>query len=154
MRQSLKERRIKKQFPAPKPFFNFHCKKLLTFFLDTSVQSPSSMAHTTTASLDKLTFIEYVALEKGQDRFGRKVWSKNDSNYLDGKFEVFRRPGNTDFQLVQNLTMGEADFSQFLRLRKQLAIAAELFDREGNLSLVLSPPMSKDMDQQPKMAAR
>ena len=48
--------------------------------------------------------------------------------------------------------MGEADFSQFMRLRNQLVIAAENFGREENLSSVLIPTMSKDMDEHLKLA--
>ena len=43
--------------------------------------------------------------------------------------------------------MGEAGFNQFLRLRNQLVNAAENFAREENLTPVLIPTMSKDMDE-------
>ena len=56
-----------------------------------------------------------------------------------------------DFRLVGNLTKGEADFNQFMRLRNQQVIAAENFGREQNLSPVFIPTMSKDMDEQPKL---
>ena len=72
-----------------------------------------------------------------QDRFGRFSWSKNDSNYFDVELKVFKENDNKDFRLVQYLTMGEADFNQFLRLRNQLVFAAENFGREENLSPVL-----------------
>ena len=52
----------------------------------------------------------------------------------------------------QNLTMGEAVFNQFMRLRNQLVIAAENFAREENLSRVLIPTMFKDMADQLKLA--
>ena len=48
--------------------------------------------------------------------------------------------------------MGEADFNQFMRLRNQLVIAAENLAREENWSLALIPTMSKDMDEQLKLA--
>ena len=48
--------------------------------------------------------------------------------------------------------MGEADFNQLMRLRNHLVIAAENFAREENLSPVLIPRMSKDMDEQLKLA--
>ena len=48
--------------------------------------------------------------------------------------------------------MGEADFKQFMRLRNQLVNAAENFAREENLTPVLIPTMSKDMDEQLKLA--
>ena len=50
--------------------------------------------------------------------------------------------------------MGEADFNQFLRLKKQLLNAAENFARHENLTLVLIPTMSKDMDEQLKLAPK
>ena len=89
---------------------------------------------------------------KCQDRFGQFFWSKNDSNYLDVKLKAFRKDVKKEFRLVQNLTMGEADFNQFMRLRKQLVNAAENFARKENLTPVLIPTMSRDMDQQLKLA--
>ena len=59
---------------------------------------------------------------------------------------------NRDFRLVQSLTMGEADFIRFIRLRNQLVIAAENFSGEEDLSSVLIPTMSNDMDEQLKLA--
>ena len=41
--------------------------------------------------------------------------------------QVFKKDDNKDFRLVENLTMGESDFKQFMRLRNQLVIAAENF---------------------------
>ena len=48
--------------------------------------------------------------------------------------------------------MGEADFNQFMRLRNQLVKAAENVAREENLTPVLIPTMSRDMDEQLKLA--
>ena len=48
--------------------------------------------------------------------------------------------------------MGETDFNLFMRLRNQLVLAAENFAGEENLSPVLMPTMSKDMDEQLKLA--
>ena len=110
------------------------------------------MAYNTTASLDKLTCTDYVDFGKCQDRFGRFSWSKNDSNYFDVKLKVFRKDDKKEFRLVQKLTMGEADFNQFMRLRNQLVNAAENFAREENLTPVLIPTMSRDMDEQLKLA--
>ena len=77
---------------------------------------------------------------------------KNDSNYLDVKLKVFRKDDKKEFRLVQNLTMGEADFNQIMRLRNQLVNATENFAREENLTPVLIPKMSKDLDEQVKLA--
>ena len=78
--------------------------------------------------------------------------SKNDSNYLNVKLKVFKKDGNNDFRLVQNLTLGEADFSQFMRLRNQLVIAEENFGREETLYPVLIRTISKDKDEHFKLA--
>ena len=118
----------------------------------TSILSRSPMAYNTTASLDNLTCTDYVDLGKCQDRFGQFAWSKNDSNYLDVKLKVFKRHDKKEFRLVQNFTMGEADFNQFMKLRNQLVNAAENFAREENLTPVLIPTMSRDMDEQLKLA--
>ena len=110
------------------------------------------MAYNTTASLDKLTCTDYVEFGKCQDRFGQYSWSKNNSNYLDVKLKAFRKDDKKEFRLVQNLTMGEADFNQFMRLRNQLVNAAENFAREENLTPVLIPTMYRDMDEQLKLS--
>ena len=44
------------------------------------------------------------------------------------------------------------DFNLFMRLKSQLVTAAENFGREGNLSPVLKSTMSKDMNEQLKLA--
>ena len=48
--------------------------------------------------------------------------------------------------------MGETDFNQFMRLRNQLANAAENFAREENWTPVVIPTVSRDMDEQLKLA--
>ena len=40
---------------------------------------------------------------------------------------------NKKFRPAQNLTMGEADFNQFIRLRNQLVVAVRDFSKEENL---------------------
>ena len=110
------------------------------------------MTYNTTVSLDKLTCTDYVDFGKCQDRCGQFSWSKIDSNSLDVKLKVFKKDDNKDFRMVQNLTMGEVDFNQLWRLRNQLITAAENFAREENLSSVLIPTRSKDMNEQLKLA--
>ena len=88
------------------------------------------MFYNTTVSLDKLTCTDFVDFGKFQDRFGEFSWSKNNSNYLDVKLKVFRKDDKKEFRMVQNLTMGEADFNQFMRLKNQLVNAEENFARE------------------------
>ena len=110
------------------------------------------MAYNTTETLDKLACTDYVDFGKCQDRFGRISWSKNDSNYLEIKLKVFKREDkNAEFRLRQNLSMGEADFNQFIRQRNQLVVAADNFTREENLSPVLQSTLSKDMEEQLKL---
>ena len=118
----------------------------------TSILYRSPITYNTTASVYKLPCTNYVDFGKCQDRFGRFSWSKNDSNYLDVKLKVFKKYDNKEFRLVQKLTMGEADFNQFMRLRNQLVNAAENFAREENVTPVLIPTMSKGMDEQLKLA--
>ena len=77
---------------------------------------------------------------------------ENDSIFLDVKLKVFKKDDNKKFRLVQKITMREAHFNQFMRLRNQLVNAAENFHREENLTPVLIPTMSKDMDEQLKLA--
>ena len=70
---------------------------------------------------------------------------------MDVKLNVIKKDDNKEFRLVQNLTKGEADFNQFMRLWNQLVNAAENFAREENLPPVLIPTMSKDIDEQLKL---
>ena len=88
----------------------------------------------------------------------RQIWTtflvRIVSNYLDVELKVFNKNENKEFRLVQNLTMGEADFNQFMQLRNQLVLAAGNFAREENLSPVLLPTMSKDMVEQLKLAQK
>ena len=118
----------------------------------TSFPSHSPMVYKTTAHMDKLTFTNYVGFGKCQDRFGQFYWSKNDSDYLEVKLNVFKKDYNKEFQMVEILTVGEAYFNQFMRLTNQLVIAAENFATEENLTAVLLPTISKDMDEQLKLA--
>ena len=110
------------------------------------------MTYTTTASLYKLTCTDYMDFGKSLDRFGRFSWARNDSNYLDIKLKVFKREDkNAEFGLRQNLSMGEADFNQFIRQRNQLVVAADNFLGEQNLPPVLQTTLSKDMEEQPNL---
>ena len=83
------------------------------------------MGYNTTAFLDKLTCTDYVDFGKCQDRFGKLSWYKSDSNYLNMKLKVFKKDEKKLLRLVQNLTMGEAEFKQFMRLRNQLVNTAK-----------------------------
>ena len=118
----------------------------------TGFLSCSPKPYNTTAFLEKLFFTDYVDFGKFQDRFGRFSWSKNISNYLDVKLKIFKKDDNKGLRLVQNFTMGEADFNQFMRLRNQPGIAAKHFAREENLTPELIPTMSKDLDERLNLA--
>ena len=84
------------------------------------------MAYNTTAALDKLSCTDYVDFGKCQESFGRFSWTRNDSNYLDIKLQVFKREDKSaEFRLRQNLSMGEANFNQIIRQRSQLVVEAD-----------------------------
>ena len=112
-----------------------HCS---TFFLKsqlassaTSILSCSPMAYNTTQTLEKLACTDCLDFGKCQDRFGRFSWSKKDSNYLDINLKVFKREDkNAEFRLRQNLSMGEADFNQFIRQRNQLGVVENKICRQ------------------------
>ena len=109
------------------------------------------MAYNTTPTLDKLACTDYVEFGKCQERFGQFLWTKNDSNYLDIKLTVFKREKNSEFRLRQNLSMEEADLTQFNRQRNQLVVAANNFLREQNLSPILHSTLSKEMEEKLKL---
>ena len=67
------------------------------------------------------------------------------------KLKVFKGEENKQFRLAQNLTMGEADFNQFIRLRNQLVVAVRDFSKEGNLPPVQVKLLAKDMEEQLKL---
>ena len=50
----------------------------VTFISASSILSRSPRSYNTTASLNKLTCTDYVDFGKGQDRFGRVSWTKNE----------------------------------------------------------------------------
>ena len=112
----------------------------------------SPMAYNTTACWDKLTCTDYLDFGKCGDKFGQFFWSKNDFYYFDVKLKLFKKDDNKEFPLVKNFCMGEADFHQFMRLRNHLVIAVENFTREEHLTPMPIPTMSRDMDEQLKLA--
>ena len=96
----------------------------------------------------------YVNFGKCQHRFDLNSWSNTGSNYMDVNLKLFKKDDNKHFHWVQNLTIREAVFIQFMRLRNHLVIAAENFAREETLSPVLIPTMSKDLDERLKQAPK
>ena len=110
------------------------------------------MVYNITETLDKLACTDYVDFGKCQDRFGRISWSKSSFDYLDVKLKVFKRDENKQIGLAQNLTMGEADFNQFIRLWNQLVAAVRDFSEEENLPPVQVKLLAKeDMEEQLKL---
>ncbi len=69
----------------------------------------------------------------------RQIWTnflvQKFFDYLDVKLKVFKRDKNKEFRMAQNLTMGEADFNQFITLRNQLVVAVRDLSTEENLPL-------------------
>ena len=70
---------------------------------------------------------------------------------LDVKLKAFKRDENNHLRLAQNLTIGVADFNQFIRLRNQLVVAVRDLSKEENLSPVQVKLLAKDMEEQLKL---
>ena len=86
-----------------------------------------------------------------QGRFERISWSKISFDYLDVKLKLFKKDENKKFRLAKNLTMGEADFNQFRRLRNQLVVAVKDFSKKENIPPVQVKLIAKDMEVQLKL---
>ena len=56
--------------------------------------------------------------------------------------------------MAQNLTIGEADFNQFFRLRNQLVVAVRDFSKEEVLPFVQVTLLAKDMEEKLKLTHR
>ena len=135
-----------------KLLFHSFLQKRVVLLLLTSPNNKNDCETTynTTATLDELACTNYVDFGKCQDRFGRTSWSKKTFVYLDLKLKMFKKDENKQFPLVQNLSMGEADFNQFIRLRKQMVVAVRDFSKEKNLPAVQVKLLAKDMEEQLK----
>ena len=107
------------------------------------------MTYNTPPNSDKLACTDYVDFAICQDRFGRISWSKNFFAYLDSKLKVFKK--DEGFRLAQNLTMGEADFNQSIRLSNQLVVAVRDFSKEEDLPPVQVKLLAKDTEEQLKL---
>ena len=86
--------------------------------------------------MDKLACTDYVDFGKRQDRSGRISWPTNSFDYLDVKLKLFKRDENKQFRLKKNLTMGEANFKQFIRPTNQLVVVVRDFSKKENLAPV------------------
>ena len=70
------------------------------------------------------------------------------------KVKKFKGDENKQFRLPQNLTLREADFEQFIRLRNQLVVAVADFSKEENQPAVQVKLLAKDMEEQLKFTHR
>ena len=70
------------------------------------------------------------------------------------KLKVIEKDENKHFRLAQNLTMGEADFNQCIRLRNQLVASVRDFSKEENLPPVEVKLLAKDMEELLKLTHR
>ena len=106
-----KKNKQKRQIPAPKSFFNFFCQQIFTF---SSYRSAISF----TSRFQHYCFLGQVNLYRfcGLRKLSRQV-----------KLKKIKRDNNRGFRPVQNVTMGDEGFNQFMQLKNQLPIPAENF---------------------------
>ena len=102
------------------------------------------------ATLDKSLCLDFVDFGKHQNRFGRFSWTKNEKNYLEIHFKVFRKDIANEFKRYQCVSLGQYDIKQFLRLRNQLIVAADNFTKEENLPYINVVGLSRDLGEQLK----
>ena len=89
----------------------------------------------------------------------RQIWvillvRRNRRQLYRYKTQSFQERWQQNFRINQNITMGESVFHHFIQMSNQLVIAAKDFRREQILAPVQTPTMSKDMDEQLKLAHR
>ena len=89
-------------FYLQKSLFHSFLQNKVVLLTSPNNKSESEMAYNTTETLDKLACTNYVDFGKCQERFGRIFWSKKSFDYLDVKFEVFKRDENKQVRLAQN----------------------------------------------------
>ena len=130
---------------APKSFFNSHSQKQITSF---SYQQSFSFTHGSQHYffLGQANFYRLCGLWQ----MSRQIWTIflviKRFQLIECKTQGIHERRNKEFRLVQNLTMGEADFIQFMQFRNQLVNAAESFATGEHLTPVLMPSLSKDVD--------
>ena len=66
------------------------------------------------------------------------------------KLKVLKKDENKGIRLAQNLTIGETDFNQSIRLGKQLDVAVKTVIKKENLRPVQVKPLAKVMEEQLK----
>ena len=103
-----------------------------------------SLVQTTNLNLKRLKTLQQPCT----NRLAPTIWTLvNAKTYLDEVLgpkipsttwtwnPMFKRNENKKFRLAQNLTMGETDFIQFIRLKNQLVVAVRDFSKEESLPL-------------------
>ena len=138
--------------PVPEPNTDSDDYYDQPYFAQNSILTRTSreMESAMNATLDKSLCTDFVDFGKHQDRFGRFSWSKNEKNYLEVKFKVFKKDIANEFKRYQCVSLGQYDFKQFLRLRNQLIVAADNFTKEENLPYINVVGLSRDIDEQLK----
>ena len=105
------------------------------------------------SALDKTSCTDYVDFGKNADRFGRISWSqieKSNQKYLDIQLQDFQKDDKGDFRRHQLIKLGVFDIKQFLCLRNPIAQAIREFSTDETPKEVVTPPLSKDLDEQLK----
>ena len=110
---------------------------------------PRSISWNMTASMDKLLLLWKMSTE-----IWTIFWVQKRLQLYGWETKVFKKDDNKDFGRAQNLTTWESYFNQFLRWRNQPVISAKNFGGEQHLSPMQIPTLSKDMDEQLKLAHR
>ena len=135
----------REKFAAPKSFSIFYTQLTTnkSFLPATNVLSqrrtPNSLDF---YSLEQANLYWLCGIRKRSGQIWTTSWSKIDSKYLDLKVKVFLDDDNNCSRLDELSRLGEADVNRFLRLRKQLIVAAEKLSRVENLSPVSTPTQS------------
>ena len=78
-------------------------------------------------------------------------WPKSEANFLNVKIKL-SRDIITDFGLVLNFTLGDADCNHFMRLQSELVVTAKNFNRQETLSPTQIPTMLKDVYEKLNLA--
>ena len=105
------------------------------------------MAYSTTASLDKPTYTDHVDFGKSQDSFRHFLGPKG-----------FQSLGCKAQRWQQKITTGTKScnvrgrFQPVIAIEESAGHCSQNFGREKNLTPVVKPTMSKDMDEQLNLA--
>ena len=98
------------------------------------------------------------------NRFAQTLWTlastmtdldafcgpKNEKNYLEIHFKVFKKGIANKFKRYQCVSLGHYDFKQFLMLRNQLIVTVDNFTKKEILPYIKVVGMSRDIGEQLK----